>query len=259
MLDVFERFAVFWVPARSDALARFGSSWMGWCSENGEPRTRHAAEGLTVDFAAATRQIWHHGFHGVIRVPFRLRPGRSRWAVEHALQSAADELAPVPLARLSLAVIGGRVALVPESPPPALARLLDRIEQALAPLAADPGLGARQTGAKAASGDAQVRQLPAGAAHRFHLPMTDRMELGAAFRVRDELAPRIEPLLAQPRTLGDLALMGDPGNGRPFRVLNRLELHEASQRGQRSVMPVSGPETLVGEPGGDPFTPGIAV
>jgi hypothetical protein len=247
MPDEFERYAVYWVPGRNDGLTRFGSSWMGWCAEMGEPRPRHAAEGLSADIAAVTREVALHGFHGVIRAPFRLRPGRCRWSVERALELAADQLVATPLPPFELAVIGGRLALVPDRPDTALALAVGRVEAAIRPLADDCSATPRAAaGPQAAMG--RLRQLPASPAHRFHLPLTDRIDLGAAFSIRDEIALRLEPLLGAPRQFADLALMGDPGGSRPFRVLQRFELHDTLARPASEALPCIGPWTLVPMP-----------
>ena len=34
MSGEFESYAVYWVPKSTDALARFGTSWTGWCAEH---------------------------------------------------------------------------------------------------------------------------------------------------------------------------------------------------------------------------------
>ncbi|MCH8948156.1 MAG: hypothetical protein IH789_11120 [Acidobacteria bacterium] len=60
--------------------------------------------GVAVDIPAVTRQVWRHGFHAVIKAPFRLRAGRGRFSVEHALDQVIDEIVAFRLPRLRLAV-----------------------------------------------------------------------------------------------------------------------------------------------------------
>ena len=69
MMNDFERYAIYWVPAQPDTLCKFGCSWMGWCAELGEPRKRRGIVGLTDDIAAATRRVWRHGLHARIAGP----------------------------------------------------------------------------------------------------------------------------------------------------------------------------------------------
>lgn len=245
MLKQFERYAVYWVPLRPDDLATFGTSWTGWCAERGELRPRDVTAQVADNIDDATRKLSLHGFHGVLKAPFRLRDGHSLWAVERALEAAAEALVAMPMPALELAVTGAQVALVPARPCAALAAALARIEEALAPLAAAPAAQAGRRNAAAANGEQRLSQLPASAAHRFHLPFTDRLDIAEAFRIRDRLAPLLAPMLAAPRSIEDLALMGDPGEGRPLRVLQRFDLRETSVRADSAVLPCYGRPNLV--------------
>lgn len=250
MSGEFEKYAVYWVPKRADALARFGVSWTGWCAEQGEHRTRGEFPGVAVDIPAVTRQVWRHGFHAVIKAPFRLRAGRGRFSVEHALDQVIDEIVAFRLPRLRLAVIGGSVAaLVPHQNCAALGALVDRVGEAMAPLDAIPhdlvapapdGNAAGNNGKDAES----LVQLPVAEAHRFHMPLTDRLGLETAFEVMEELRPLLEPMLGEPRRLHDVALMGDPGEGRPLRVLQRYELSDTPRRRGANPLPCHGPHVL---------------
>ena len=258
MSGEFEKYAVYWVPRSADALARFGVSWTGWCAEQGEHRTRGAFPGVTADIPAITREVWRHGFHAVIQAPFRLQDGRGRFALEHALEQVIDEIVAFRLPRLELAVIGGSVAaLVPHQTCAALGDLVTRVGKAMAPLdAARHGLAAPAngfaetpapkgiaTGITGEDADSLV-QLPAAEAHRFHMPLTDQLGLETAFEVMKELRPLLEPMLDEPRRLHDVALMGDPGEGRPLRVLQRYDLRHAPLRRGANPLPCHGPHVL---------------
>jgi hypothetical protein len=246
MLDEFERYAVYWAPGPLDSLARFGCSWMGWCAETGEPRSRHVTDGFSIGVAALTRQVARHGFHGVIKAPFRLNAGRSRWSVEHELQALADDLIAFPLPKLELAVLDGQVSLAPARPNTRLGVAVAKVQAALRPMAVNEAGDAVDT-ANADGGE--LMQLPAGDAHRFHLPLTDRLDLGTAFQLLAELRPRLAPMLDTPRQLGDLALMGDPGGDRPLRILHRFELSNTAAPNWSSSLTCLGPQTLVQMPG----------
>jgi len=240
MFDEFERYAVYWVPKRPDSLARFGASWTGWCAERGEFRPRGAATGLAVDLAGEPQNIWRHGFHGVIRAPFRLRPGQSRFAIETAMESLAHECVGFPLPTLQLSVLDGQVALVPHETSVALAALLSRTSVAFGRMAAEAIVPAPV--ATARSG--QIVQLPAATAHRFHAPLTDPLAVDAAFEVMERLRPALEPILGEPRQLDEIALMGDPGEGRPLRVLQSYELRQTPPRRATIALPCQGPQML---------------
>ena len=259
MSNEFEKYAVYWVPRYPDALARFGAAWTGWCAEQGEPRSGGMPHNLSFDIPTITRQVWRHGFHAVINAPFRLGAGRSLFSVEHVLGLLAEDNVAIKLPRLRLAVVDGCVALVPGENCTKLGNLVARVGAAIAPLdAAAPangfaGVSPENSDASRApvpGGDATedhdtVIQLPIVDAHRFHMPLTDQLGVEMAFRVKKELEPVLEPMLDEPRRLQDLALMGDPGQGRPLRVLQRYDLRETPMRRASHALPCYGPNVLV--------------
>ena len=253
MAGEFEKYAVYWVPKSADALARFGVSWTGWCAEQGAHRPRGAFPGIDLDVPAITRQLWRHGFHAVVKAPFRPQAGRGRFSVEHALERVIYQLVAFRLPRLALAVLGGSVvALLPHRACAALDELVTRVGEAMAPLDAEtPASGCAEApapsgiaaGITGGDGGALV-QLPAAEAHRFHIPLTDRLPLETAFRVMEALQPLLEPMIGEPRRLHDVALMGDPGEGRPLRVLQRYDLSETPVRRGANPLPCHGPHLL---------------
>jgi len=236
----FEKYAVYWVPKNPDALAKFGVSWTGWCAERGEHRPRDAFRSIDLDVPAITRQVWRHGFHGVIQAPFRLQAGSGRFALEHALGRVIEESVAFQMPDLCLAVVGGSVAaLVPHQSCAALTALVDRVGEAMTPLDAAPAPNGIVTG----DVDSLV-QLPAADAHRFHMPLTDQLPLELAFQAMEALKPLLEPLMGKPRHLHDVALMGDPGEGRPLRVLQRYILRDTPRQLGANPMPCQGPHML---------------
>lgn len=245
MFDDFEGYAVYWVPRRSDPLAAFGAAWTGWCAESGDAQPRGDFAELGVDVAAVTRELHCHGLHGVIRPPFRLAPGRSRFSVEHVLDALAESLVAFRLPPLQLTVMEGRVALVPAQSCGPLAALVTRVTDALAPLVARPAAVNGFAEARASAG------LPAGdtmafraAGQRFHVPLSDPMPVERARTLKAALAPLVAPKLGAPRRLGELALMGDPGGGRPLRVLQRYALRDWPLRRGAEALPSHGPVVL---------------
>ena len=63
----------------------------------------------------------------------------------------------------------------------------------------------------------------------------------------EKLQPVLEPILREPRQLHDLALMGDPGEGRPLRVLQRYDLRDWPLRQASNAMPCYGPDVLMAD------------
>lgn len=243
MLDDFDGYAVYWVPRRPDPLGPFGDDWTGWCAEYGEHRPRSDFP----DLPALTRRLCRHGLHGVIHAPFRLTAGRSRFALEDALDEIAGETVAIDLPPLELAVVEGRVALVPSRCPLALAALVGRATELLAPLAepVEPE-GSAEGAPPPADGESLVAFD--GPAHRFHLPLTDPRPLGEAHALKEALAPVVAPLLGARRSLSVITLMGDPGGGRPLRALENYTLLDSPLRPGARALPSHGPELLTPMP-----------
>lgn len=246
MSDEFDRYAIYWVPRRPDPLATFGAAWTGWCAEHGEPCRRGDWSGLGVEVAAVTADLHRHGLHGVIRAPFRLAPGRSLFALEHLLDGLAEDIATFRLPRFELAVVDGRVALVPAQSSGALAALVTRVVDSIAPMAAGGGNGLAEPGPSGLRPDGTSALVPlrVAAAHRFHVPLTDPLPLERAHLLKAALAPLVGSMLGVPRALGDLALMGDPGGGRSLRVLQRYELRDWPARPGATALPCQGRQLL---------------
>lgn len=254
MATDYERYAIYWVPASASRLGTFGAGWTGWCAEAGTHCPRPGLRGLPQPLPRLTADLSRHGLHGVLRAPFRLGSGRSQWALERAVQLLADETPTIILPGLRMAVVGGRVALVPEPAVPALNRLVARIGRTLLSLGGDtvlrPGMAEAPScfdGAGATSPEAlRAEDLPVIDAHRFHVPLTDRVPLGTAYAVVAHLRPVLAPILAQRLVLGDLALVGDPGGERPWRVIDRYPL-ALPQPARRDYEPFAVAATHPGE------------
>lgn len=244
MFGVFERYAVCWVPASSDPLARFGAHWTGWCADRGEYRPRFDGGSLGFDPAGITTRIRRHGFHGIIRAPFALRPGASIFALERALEGIAEESVRLRLPGLRLGVVGGRVSLIPRDPVRAVSELISGVAQATARLTRGEAVRAPPESSRRGARNDHVVQLVAADPHRFHAPLTDPLPLGVAFDVAERLRPVLDPILAEPRLLDAIALVGDPGGDRPFRLLQRYELRLHPARRATRVLPCRGPHVL---------------
>ena len=229
------RYAIWWVPRPGSELGRFGLDWTGWCADRGTTGARRALAALSRPRAGVPGAVRLRGLHASVKSAFRLAPGRSAWALEDAVAELAGRTAPIRLPRLRLAVADGRVVLTPMRPDESVTRLLTGAAEAVLPFevtasyAALTGAGAGMgSGAVAAGGivlpdrpeDASVSSTP----ERFRLPLTDRMDPAAAAEIVAELAPFLADMLARPQTVADLALVGDPGRGRPWRLLERYAL-----------------------------------
>lgn len=219
-------YAIWWVPYPGTGLGRFGAEWTGWCADRGivwEGADPELPRPGLPDAFGASGALARHGLHAGIRSAFRLAPGRSSWALEDALADLAERTEAIRLPALELTVFDGRVALALSRPDGAVARLLTAVDEALRPFRLPLPYAARADGAVAPGRPDREAGAPVSL-ERFHLPLTDRLDLGTAYRIVAELGPRLDPLLARRQVLADLALVGDPGEGRRWRLLQRHAL-----------------------------------
>lgn len=221
-LEGYARYAVYWAPAAGSGLAREGARWLGWDPESGR---ESAAEGGTL--AAGPRR---YGLHATLKPPFRLVEGARAADLDAAVGDLAASCAPVSTPGLAVDAGLGFVALRPQGPCPGIDALADACVTRLDRFRAPP-TAAEQARRRAAGLDARGEALLAQWGYpcvldrfRFHLTLTGRVERDAAAAIRDALAARFGPHL-QPRfEVAELCLFGDPGEGRPFRLLRRHAL-----------------------------------
>ena len=249
----FTRYAIWWVPRSGTALARFGAEWTGWCAETGVAGARRALAALSRPRAGVPGAARLTGLHATLRPAFRPAPGRSRWALEGALAELAARTGPVRLPRLRLGVEDGRVVVAPMRPDEGVTRLVTAVAEAMRPFGVAPSFAAVAGRGSVAAGGLVLPDRPAGAAFapaapvRFRLALTDRLDAAEALSIVAELTPTLAPVLVRSQCVAALALVGDPGRGRPWRLLERFALDgEAAQRGPRlpAAMDCCGPRLM---------------
>lgn len=118
------RYAIYFAPPGQSPLWRFGSSVIGHDAESGEdlppPPLRRFDAARWREITAEPRR---YGFHGTLKAPFRLAPGRSEAELRAVCARFANDRARFACAGMKLAVIGRFLALRPAAPCAALDRL----------------------------------------------------------------------------------------------------------------------------------------
>ncbi|MEM6662325.1 MAG: hypothetical protein AAF666_09130 [Pseudomonadota bacterium] len=226
MHNNWKRFAVYWIPRFGTDLAAFGRGWTGWCAELGAPASDEAARALVAGHPGSLWSISRHGLHAPICEPFKLAKGRSLWRLEHHLRSVAENAAAIPLPRFQVTVRTGRVVLALERTSERLEELQGRVKDAV-----------HLVGRRKAARPSRATACPTGGialepseVHPdrlvcpFDMPLTDQIEASAAYDLAADLYPQLSKILTLPQRVSDLALMGDPGGGRPWRLIQRYRL-----------------------------------
>lgn len=251
MQNDYEEFAVYWVPRAGSALAEFGAGWTRWCAERGMrsdlPEYRYMRRGRP----EMPGETGLHGLHSPLKSAFRLGRGRSFWSLEHDLMTLAQSLPSVRLPLFEVNVFDGRVVLALSRPSRPVMRVIRHLEELVRPYEAVPNY-VQYTGENGVAGV----DLPGmrawtdcdgASVARFHIPLSDRMELSRAFEMVDTLTPQLSEALREPQFLMDLALMGNPGRGRPWRLIERYAFSDEPMRRETPVphgMACNGPDLI---------------
>ncbi|WP_068113067.1 DUF1045 domain-containing protein [Tropicimonas marinistellae] len=227
-MDGFTRYALYFAPPPGP-LADFGAAWLGWDPRGGRKLAHPSVPGLPMPVAEITRTPHKYGLHGTLKPPFRLAQGFDVSELHNATEALASSLAPVLLDGLTLARLGGFLALIPDGETTPLALLAARVVEALDAFRAPPseeeldrrrksGLSARQEILLQKWGYPYVMEE-----FRFHLTLSGKLPDAEAEAIAARLRPMLEPILPRPLRIRDICLFGEGQDGR-FHNLHRYTL-----------------------------------
>jgi putative phosphonate metabolism protein len=225
-MEAIKRYAIYYAP-RPGGFARAAASWLGWDAEAGSAVAQPALT-LPRTLSEITAEPRKYGFHATLKPPFRLAEGYEIADLRQAVTSLARSLAPLRLEGLSLAPLGGFLALQPMGDTSDLADLAAEVVRSLDPYRASlteaetarrrpESLTPRQRELLAVYGYPYVMEE-----FRFHLTLTDRLGAELA-EVQRAAEAHFEGLIPQPFDLEDLCLFGEDRAGR-FHLLHRYPL-----------------------------------
>ncbi|MER2507257.1 MAG: DUF1045 domain-containing protein [Amaricoccus sp.] len=226
MRDI-RRWAIYYVPAEKSAFARFGADWLGWDAQAGRAIEGYDPPGLPLPRAEITAQPRKYGFHATLKAPFVLGDDREPAALDAAITALAGEFEPFALP-LVLGTLGSFLALLPGEPNAPLdalaAACVTRLDTFRAPEAAEhrrrhPGtMTERQRAYFGAWGYPFVLEE-----FHFHMTLTGALGPEDRAKVAAALGPLVAPLLAEPRMVRDICLVGEDRQGM-FHLLKRFPL-----------------------------------
>ncbi len=221
---MFRRYAVFYTPPPGP-LADFGAAWLGWDSATGTAVEHPPVQG--VDVAQITRTPRKYGFHGTLKAPFGLAPGKSPDHLAEATAAFAATGKPVRIDSLSLSAKHGFVALRPQEETAPLRMLAADIVRTLDPFRApltEAYIARRRATGLTARQDTQM--LDWGYPYifedfHFHLTLTGALDEMST--VLKALHPLVAPFLSQPLIIDAITLMGQDAAGM-FHQIHRYAL-----------------------------------
>ena len=226
------RYAIYYAPRPGSALADLGNGWLGMDPETGAdlppPLPPEALQ--RIDHERTTAEPRRYGFHGTLKAPFALADGFGPADLTAAVEAFARTTAPVTAPPLTLAALGGFLALVPSAPAPDLDRLAAAIVTAFDRFRAPLGDADRQRRLAAGLTDAQTALLDRWgypyvmAEFRFHMTLTGSLPPEPRQTVSAMLEPLCAGLAEEPLAIDQIALFHQPERSSPFRLARRFAL-----------------------------------
>jgi putative phosphonate metabolism protein len=224
------RFAIYAAPPRGSALARWGTAWLGRDAESGAASAPPALPGWSAaDIARLTEAPRRYGLHATLKPPFRLVAGSDKAELVAAVERLATAHPAPPPTHLSLAALGGFLALVANRGTAELRALADACVARLDRFRAPPDAAelARRQSARLSPRE-QEHLVRWGYPYvfdtfRFHITLTGPLPPAERDAVHQALIPLLQRVLAEPLRLADIALFVQDDAG-PFRLARRFPL-----------------------------------
>jgi len=223
------RFAVYHAPPDGSALADLAGRWLGRDVRSGAPMEPPTVPGLDpARIKDLTESPRFYGFHGTLKAPFALAGGTTPDDLITAVDHVAAGQATFTIPALTVASLGGFLALVPSGPAPDLAALAAVCVERLDPFRAQ-ALEA-EAAKRRAAGLTPTQQALLDRwgypyvmdAFRFHMTLTGRIEdAGERAAVTAALTGLFAPVLGAPEPVTGLAVFHQPDRKTPFRLIHR--------------------------------------
>lgn len=112
------RYAIYFCPDENTPLGAFGTAWLGRTSDGRKLDPPELADIAEPIWRAATSAPRRYGFHATLKPPFRLTPGMTEPDLNRAVEIFCQATSPVPLGRLTVALLSDFIALRPERAAP---------------------------------------------------------------------------------------------------------------------------------------------
>lgn len=120
----FPRYAIYFAAGADSALSRFGAELLGYDVYTGDEMPFPAdASRVAPDWRDVTADPRKYGFHGTLKAPMTLAPGRTEAELVAACAAFAGKARPMPSIRPVVDSISGFIAVIPTEPVGALQQL----------------------------------------------------------------------------------------------------------------------------------------
>lgn len=224
------RYAIYYVPAATSALYRFGAAGLGYDAYTGSTVSYLEGTDAAV-WSSLIREPRVYGFHATMKPPMRLKDGIAEGDLTRAFFAFAREQVPVDAGKLVVRELGSFIALVPAEPCAPLNRLADacvrRFDSCRAMMTEQelsrrltPGLSERQIEHLYRWGYPYVFDD-----FRFHMTLTGSLPVQKRTAAYKFLCEKFEQMPdAAALKVDRLVISRQDGAGQPFTVLHEAAL-----------------------------------
>lgn len=113
----FPRYAIYFAAGADSALSRFGAELLGYDVYTGDEMPFPAdASRVAPDWRDVTADPRKYGFHGTLKAPMALAPGRTEAELIAVCAAFAGKARPMPSIRPVVNSISGFIAVIPTEP-----------------------------------------------------------------------------------------------------------------------------------------------
>lgn len=221
------RYAIYYTPASGSELHRLGSSWLG------RDVFGHPVERQPEDIAEFAVEPARYGFHATLKPPFALADGGARDDLGIAVAVLASGHRGIAVPALTLRVLDGFLALMPDPCPGALHALaadcvrdLDRFRCATSQAELErrraAGLSHRQEENLTAWGYPYVLDE-----FRFHMTLTRCLNGNEQRTASERALQHFAPVLGRPVMIDAVTIFRETTDRSPFVAEERVSLMAA--------------------------------
>jgi hypothetical protein len=224
----YQRYAIYWIPPSGSVLEQFGRSWLGGDLETGEMHDRRIGLGEELAERAA-KSPRRYGFHATIKAPFRLASDVTEDDLAEALALFCSKRRLIRSGPLGLERFPSYLALCPQNRRSEIEWLASdcvaNFDRFRAPLTdADRK---RRRGELPPLEKLQMEQFGYPyifSLFYFHISLAGPLEPRELDAVAAALRPALRGFANEDFLLGELCLVGDPGDGALFKMISRAPL-----------------------------------
>lgn len=231
------RYAFYISPDEDDPLSTAAARWLGANPFTGDTWDLEPAEDFSADeLTALTADPRRYGFHGTLKAPFALAPGKTETHLLDAFDAFSDECTPFDIPEMTLGQLGPFFALVPATGCSELQEFADETVRRFSPFRAALSKADIARRKPETLGEVMRNNLLEWGypyvfeSFRFHMTLTGPVPVDRQPAMKALLEQRFAPFIGKPLGVTSLALFTEPARGAPFTVHSLLPLGGTSKR-----------------------------